>query len=80
MIKVKFIFIIILGLVSFIYNLLSGDLLDLIKNTDYVSLIDNHLGLKSSDSFIGILFDYFISILFNFNIKEFTSIFKLFGG
>lgn len=78
--KIKFVLIITLGIVSFVYNFLNGDLIELFRQTDFSTLIQTHLGLKGQDNYIGILFDYLISILFNINLKDITSFFRIFGG
>ena len=80
MIKLKIILIIMLGLTSFIYNLTSGDLLNLFSNTSYSTFIQAHIGYKGEDNYFGLLLDYFISIIFNINIKDIASFFKMFGG
>lgn len=62
------------------YNFINGDLIDLHKQVDYYSLIGSHIGIKGNDQYLGIFADYLISILFNINIKDINSFFKMFGG
>lgn len=78
--RLKFLIIIILGIVSFVYNFKNGGLIDLHKQVDYYSLIGSHIGIAGNDYYLGIIMDYLISILFNINIKDISSFFKMFGG
>lgn len=80
MIKLKLLIIILLALLSLIYNFINGKMFNIINDLDLLSLVSNQVGINGSDSFIGILFDCLISFLFNFNISDFDSIFKIFGG
>ena len=78
--KLKFFIIILLGIISFSYNLINGDLINFHNQVDYNSLISGHIGIKGNDNYLGIIADYLISILFNINIKDISSFFKMFGG
>ena len=78
--KIKLLIIIFLAIVSFIYNFLNKDLIRLFSEADFSTLIQTQIGLKGQDNYIGIIFDYLISILFNINIKDINSFFRIFGG
>lgn len=80
MIKLKVSIIIVLAIISFGFVFIGGDIINLFKSTNFTSFIYSHIGYISEDNYIGIIFDYIISIAFNINIKDFSSYFKIFGG
>lgn len=78
--SIKLLFIALLGLFVFGYNLLNNNLLGLLYKTDIIVLLQGQIIVDGHDSYFGIIIDFIISFLFNVNIKDFASLFKLFGG
>lgn len=77
---VKVLFIVLLGLFVFGYNLLNNNILGILYKTDIIVLMQGQIMIEGHDSYIGIIIDFIISFLFNINVKEISNLFKLFGG
>lgn len=77
---VKVLFIVLLGLFVFGYNLLNNNILGFLYKTDIIVLLQGQIMIEGHDSYIGIIFDFIISFLFNINVKDIFSLFRLFGG
>lgn len=78
--KLKIYIIFILCSLTLIYNLLTNCFVDLLNDMEVLIFLQGHIQTKNSDSIIGIIFDYVISILFNVNIKDLETYLRIFGG
>lgn len=78
--KIKLLILFSLALMSLYYNLKDSNIIEYFNVIDFNTLIYSHLGIKTSDSYLGVLLDFFIIIFFFINIKDINTYFKIFGG
>lgn len=80
MIRVKFIIVITIGIISLLYNFINNELLLYLNNESFLKLLSGQLAINTNDNILGIFFDLLLSFLFNINLKDITTFLKMFGG
>lgn len=78
--KAKCFIIITIGIISFVYNFVNGDLIIFVQQINFQAIANSHLGIVGEDGYFGMLFDLILSFSFNLNIRDITSFFKILGG